>query len=131
MAQAFLQLAIVWSHATADQANGGWFPTGCVAAEGHGWVVLSSPCVHWPSSLPRTPPPELVTGQHTTQGQLPLLESKQRKRTINTSCPRITLHTKRPQIKLKTLQMDVGWSDCSTTDSTNYQGNSHQCVCER
>lgn len=82
LAQALLQLAIAWSHATADQASGGCFPTGRVAAEGHGWVVLSSPCVHWPSSLPRTPPPELVTGQHgqhATPGQLPLLESKQRK----------------------------------------------------
>lgn len=84
LAQAFAQLAIVWSHATADQANGGWFPTGCVAAEGHGWVVLSSPCVHWPSSLPHTPPPELVTGQRATLGQLPLLESKERKTTRNT-----------------------------------------------
>lgn len=73
-------LATVWSHATADRANGGWFPTGCVAAEGHGWVALSSPCVHWPSSLPHTPPPELVTGRRATLGRLPLLESKQKKK---------------------------------------------------
>lgn len=99
-AQAFVQLAIFWSHATADQANGGWFPTGCVAAEGHGWVALSSPCIHWPSSLPRTPPPELVTGQRATLGQLPLLESKDKKkqREILYKCP---------QMELKKLQIDV------------------------
>lgn len=105
LAHALVHLAMVWSHATADQANGGWFPTGGVAVEGHGWVLLSTPCVRRPSSLPRTPPPELVTGRRTAQGQLPLLESEQKKtKPKKASTTANTLH---PRVKLKTLRTDV------------------------
>lgn len=65
-----------WASATADLAFGWRFPIVFAAAGSQSFAVMSSACVHWPSSLLHALPPALVIERRTGPSQRPLWESR-------------------------------------------------------